>query len=279
MKFHLSVGRSLKPLFPLLNTWGGQGAMIVRCLMESSGFCALAPNGGIFQSVLGLGRPFTSASGNGVTTASSSRFCATFIFVCERTDSSIWIPGWSIPRQSGPAGLPAVLKKRGPQEPQHHCLGRSRGGLTTKIHLACDSHGIPLAIMLSPGEQADSRYFMPLLDQISLPGSRGRPRKRCRYVLADKGYDSQVIRQYCDRYGMQPVIPLRKMHRKPRPGLPRLFDRPQYKKRNVIERVFSWLKEKRRIFMRYDKLASSFKAMVTLACIEKCLRADFSEKP
>lgn len=133
--------------------------------------------------------------------------------------------------------------------------------------------------MLSPGEQADSRYFMPLLDQISLPGGKGRPRKRCRYVLADKGYDSQVLRQYCDRYGMQPVIPLRKMHRKPRPGLPRLFDEPQYKKRNVIERLFSWLKEKRRICTRYDKLASSFKAMVTLACIESCLRADFSDKP
>ncbi|KPX91891.1 ISPs1, transposase OrfA [Pseudomonas amygdali pv. myricae] len=51
MKLHLSVGLSLKPLFPLLNTWGGQGAMIVRCLMESSGFCALAPNGGILQAV------------------------------------------------------------------------------------------------------------------------------------------------------------------------------------------------------------------------------------
>ncbi len=38
---------------------------------------------------------------------------------------------------------------------------------------------------------------------------------------------------------MQPIIPVRKMHRKPRPGLPRLFDRPQYKKRNVIERLFS----------------------------------------
>jgi len=75
--------------------------------------------------------------------------------------------------------------------------------------------------MLSPGQDADSRYFMPLLEQISLPGGQGRPRKRCRYVLADKGYDSQPLRQYCDRY---------------------------------------------------------FKAMVTLACIEKCLRADFSEK-
>ncbi|TWC63146.1 transposase [Pseudomonas sp. SJZ103] len=128
--------------------------------------------------------------------------------------------------------------------------------------------------MLSPGQEADSRYFMPLLEQISLPGSKGRPRKRCRCVLADKGYDSQILRQYCDRYGMQPIIPLRKMHRKPR-----LFDRPQYKKRNVIERLFSWLKEKRRLCTRYEKLASSFKAMVTLVCIEKCLRADFSDNP
>nr|WP_264371158.1 IS5 family transposase [Azotobacter chroococcum] len=165
------------------------------------------------------------------------------------------------------------------QEPQHQCLGRSRGGLTTKLHLACDSNGYPLAVMLSPGQDADSRYFMPLLEQISLPGSQGRPRKRCRYVLADKGYDSESLRHYCDRYGMKPIIPLRKMHRKPRPGLPRLFDRPQYRKRNAIERLFSWLKEKRRLCTRYDKLASSFKAMVTLACIEKCLRADFSDKP
>ncbi|RZI54941.1 MAG: hypothetical protein EOP12_00020 [Pseudomonas sp.] len=59
----------------------------------------------------------------------------------------------------------------------------------------------------------------------------------------------------------------------------RLFDRPQYKKRSVIELVFSWLKEKRRICTRYYKLASSFKAVVTPACIERCLRADFSNKP
>lgn len=49
--------------------------------------------------------------------------------------------------------------------------------------------------MLSPGEEADSRYFIPLLEQISLPGSMGRLRKRCRYVLADKGYDSQMLRK------------------------------------------------------------------------------------
>lgn len=98
-------------------------------------------------------------------------------------------------------------------------------------------------------------------------------------MIADKGYDSEGLRRYCDRFGMRPVIAQRTMHRKPRPGLPRLFDRPKYQQRNVIERLFGWLKEKRRLCTRFDKLASSFKAMVTLACIERCMRADFSDKP
>lgn len=76
------------------------------------------------------------------------------------------------------------------------------------------------------------------------------------YVVANH------LRQYCDRYRMQPVIPLRAMPRKPRPGLPRLFDRPKYRQRNIIERMFGWLKENRRIGTRYDKLAKSLAAMV-----------------
>jgi transposase len=54
---------------------------------------------------------------------------------------------------------------------------------------------------------------------------------------------------------MQPVIPLRSMKRKPRPRLPRLFNRPEYRQRNIIERMFGWLKENHRIVTRFDKLA------------------------
>lgn len=158
-------------------------------------------------------------------------------------------------------------------------MGRSRGGLGTKLHLLCDARGFPLTFTLSPGQQADSQHFIPLLEQVRLPGTRGRPRKRCRRIVADKGYDSETLRHHCDRVGIQPVIGRRKMRRKPRPGLPRLFDQPTYRQRNAIERLFSWLKEKRRLCTRFDKLASSFKAMVTLACIDRCWRVDFSDKP
>ena len=72
------------------------------------------------------------------------------------------------------------------------------------------------------------------------------------------------------------MIPLRTMKRKPKPGLPRLFDKPKYRQRNIIERMFGWLKENRRIGTRYDKLAKSFAAMVSLACTMRCLRHYFS---
>lgn len=78
---------------------------------------------------------------------------------------------------------------------------------------------------------------------------------------------------------MQPVIPQRTMKRKPKSGLPRLFDRPKYRQRNIIERMFGWLKESRRIGTRYDKLARSFGAMVTLACALRCLRQTFRTEP
>lgn len=130
--------------------------------------------------------------------------------------------------------------------------------------------------MLSPGQTSDIGHAQPLLDQVRVPGKSGRPRKRCRWLLADKGYDAEHLRQYCDRYRMQPVIPQRTMKRKPKPGLPRLFDRPKYRQRNIIERMFGWLKENRRIGTRYDKLAKSFDAMVTLACTLRCLRRYFS---
>ncbi|MFP5300635.1 IS5 family transposase [Cobetia sp. SIMBA_158] len=167
-------------------------------------------------------------------------------------------------------------KKGGSEDPLDHALGRSRGGITTKIHLICDRLGWPVAFTLSAGQESDTRYFMPTLVKVHLPGSLGRPRKRCRYIVADKGYDSDELHRYCDRVRIKPVIAQRKMKRKPRPGFPRGFDKPMYRQRNIVERSFSWLKEFRRIATRYEKLARSFYAMVCVACIRRCLPADFS---
>jgi hypothetical protein len=65
------------------------------------------------------------------------------------------------------------------------------------------------------------------------------------------------------------------MHRCPWKSLPRLFDRPTYRKRDVIERLFSWLEEYRWIATRFEKLTSSFEVMISLACLRSCLRKAF----
>ena len=96
----------------------------------------------------------------------------------------------------------------------------------------------------------------------------------CAFASANaaKGYDAEAL----DRYRRHPVIPLRSMKCKPKSGLPRLFDRPKYRPRNSLERKFGWLKENRRIVTRFDKLAKSYAAMVSLACAMRCLRHYFS---
>ncbi|RMV35837.1 hypothetical protein ALP13_200082 [Pseudomonas syringae pv. maculicola] len=78
-------------------------------------------------------------------------------------------------------------EKRGAEELQDHALGRSRGGLTTKIHMRCDANGVPLRFLLSGGQASDISYAQSLLDEAYIPNMRGRPRKRCRWLLAYKG--------------------------------------------------------------------------------------------
>ena len=76
--------------------------------------------------------------------------------------------------------------------------------------MLCDANGTPLRFRLSGGQASDISYAQPLLDKVSIPSSqRGRPRNRCKWLLADKGYDAEALRRYCDQYRMQPVIPLR----------------------------------------------------------------------
>jgi len=77
-------------------------------------------------------------------------------------------------------------------EPAHHGLGRSRGGLTTKVHLACEQGQKPLSVVITAGQRGDSPQFQVVLGRIRVPRpGRGRPRTRPGRVLADKAYVSR----------------------------------------------------------------------------------------
>lgn len=90
-------------------------------------------------------------------------------------------------------------------------LGRSRGGLTTKVHLAVDGRGLPLSIVLTPGNVNDATAFGQVLDGIRPPRlGTGRPRTTPDRVLGDKAYSSRAIRHLLRRRGIAATIPERR---------------------------------------------------------------------
>lgn len=159
-------------------------------------------------------------------------------------------------------------------EPDDHAIGRSRGGPSTKIHLACDGHGRPLSVVLTGGNVNDCTQFENVLDQVEFrrPGP-GRPATRPVRVLADKGYSSRANRAYLRRRRIRATIPERRDQQANRArrgsagGRPPAFDKTAYKRRNVVERCFNRLKQYRAIATRYDKTALSYQAMIDLATL------------
>jgi putative transposase len=135
-------------------------------------------------------------------------------------------------------------------------LGRSRGGLSTKIHAAGDALGLPVRLIAGPGQHSD---IVSAHDPIGgfAPDA----------VLEDKGYDADHLCQAIERTGAAVVIPP-KRNRKTQ----RRCDCTLYKERNQIERFFNKLKQFRRVATRYDKLLANFIGLVKLATIAIWLR-------
>jgi transposase len=127
-------------------------------------------------------------------------------------------------------------------EPADHGLGRSRGGLTTKVHLACEQGQKPLSVVITAGQRGDSPQFQAVLDRIRVPRpGRGRPRTRPRRVLADKAYGSRANRCCLRRRGIRCTIPEKAdqiRHRKNKgraAGRPPAFDAQLYQQRHAVE--------------------------------------------
>jgi transposase len=137
-------------------------------------------------------------------------------------------------------------------------MGRSRGGLTTKIHALVDANGLPLVLKLTPGQAHDGRSASDMLDTIG-PGQ---------ILLADRAYDSDGLRQALAERGAFANI-------KPMPGRVNIpaFSPLLYGLRNLVERFFSKIKHFRAIATRYEKHDANYLALVKLAAIRIWMRA------
>jgi len=129
-------------------------------------------------------------------------------------------------------------------------MGRSRGGLTTKIHALVDANGMPMLLKLTEGQAHDGRSAADML------GHMGNGQ----ILLADRAYDSDALRQRLAEQGAWANI-------KPMPGRVRVlaFSKFLYRYRNLVERFFSKIKHFRAVATRYEKHAENYLALVKLA--------------
>jgi len=157
-------------------------------------------------------------------------------------------------------------------------LGRSRGGLSTKIHLLSDSRCRPITTVTTAGQRHDSLAFELVMDKVRVarPG-RGRPRRRPDELQADKAYSSRAIRGHLRHRGIRATIPLKadqqagRRRRGSRGRLPG-FDPEAYKQRNVVERAVNKLRNTRAVATRYDKRDFVYRGTIDVASIRIWLR-------
>ena len=137
-------------------------------------------------------------------------------------------------------------------------MGRSRGGLTTKIHALVDAEGRPVVLKLTPGQAHDGRSAADMLDGV----------KEGQILLADRAYDSNALRQsMADRGAWACVKPLRTRRNTV------AFSSFLYRYRNLVERFFGKLKHFRPVATRFEKHPENYLALVKLAATRIWIRS------
>jgi transposase len=140
--------------------------------------------------------------------------------------------------------------EQGPDDKRGCLIGRTKGGLNTKLHAVTDAKGRPLRFFMTAGQVSDHTGAAALLS--SLPAAD--------WLIADRGYDADRFREALKDKGLRPCIPGRKSR-----GKTVLYDKRRYKRRNRIEIMFGRLKDWRRVATRYDRYPKVFLSAVALA--------------
>ncbi len=208
---------------------------------RSYGNCVQAPHGEIFPKNFVLGKLLTIA-----LIVGQARDCGINFFRLRGVLDQEWvfIDGSYIRVHQHASGARHGFKR---------AIGQSRGGRTTKIHLATDANGLPIDFKITGGDVHDSQVAKQLIDTVD----------EATYLIADKGYDAGHIRIYAQNKDMIPIIPIRSNRKRSN----KEFDKYLYQLRHLAENAFARLKHFRAIATRFDKLARNYQSIIYIACI------------
>ena len=147
-------------------------------------------------------------------------------------------------------GAPHGIEPGGKKGDLGRLIGRTKGGMNTKLHAVTDANGRPLSFFMTAGQVSDYIGAAALLDELP----------KAQWLLADRGYDADWFRDALQEKGIKPCIPGRKSRNEPIK-----YDKRRYRRRNRIEIMFGRLKDWRRVATRYDRCPTAFFSAIALA--------------
>ncbi|HEX3036232.1 MAG TPA: IS5 family transposase [Thermodesulfobacteriota bacterium] len=145
-------------------------------------------------------------------------------------------------------------------------VGKTKRGKGTKWMVLVDGSGTPLGAYLDSASPSEVRLLGHTLEAIAVRGTNraGRPRKRPKRLIADRGYDSNPLRKVLKRCGIESIIPARVNNK-------RATDQDGRKMRRhkiwwIVERTFAWLGQFRRLIVRHERLIETYSGFFHIAC-------------
>ncbi len=139
-----------------------------------------------------------------------------------------------------------------PADKLHKAMGRTKGGLNTKIHAVVNAHSQAIVIAVSSGNEADISLAEELTECLPKDST----------LIGDKAYDSSTLRETATGNGVTTCIPTRTNRTTTVPFFAKL-----YRRRHRVENFFQRIKRYRRVATRYDKLAETFLGFVCLGIL------------
>ncbi len=146
----------------------------------------------------------------------------------------------------------AYQHSAGASSEENQAIGKSRGGNTTKIHMAVDACGLPIDFEITGGEVHDCKIAPEFIKKLPF----------AEHTIADKGYDSEDVREAIRKKSSVPVIPRKRNSKIGNADI----DWGLYKYRHLVENLFARIKHFRALSTRFDKLKRNYVSVVAMAC-------------